>query len=240
MFRHRGKRRKHKHNIYLASLLSFVAGLVNVSGVIALGTLTTNVTGHFAYGVEAFTNATYLKAFSYFLYIQFFLLGAFSSNFIVELALLKKLKNPSVYPIFLEISILVLLAIIWPIQPISILIKHIMACALLFAMGSQNALVTKISDSLVRTTHLTGLFTDLGIELSQLFFFRQPEQKAKLKQSIHLRSMIITFFFLGCLVGGVVFPFINSNTLLLAAGCLLIAASFDTIRYRYLLFKRVT
>ena len=39
----------------------------------------------------------------------------------------------------------------------------------MFAMGLQNALVTKISNATVRTTHLTGLFTDLGIELSQLF-----------------------------------------------------------------------
>lgn len=47
--------------------------------------------------------------------------------------------------------------------------SNIIAFYLLFAMGLQNALVTKISNATVRTTHLTGLFTDLGIELSQLF-----------------------------------------------------------------------
>lgn len=47
--------------------------------------------------------------------------------------------------------------------------SNIIAFSLLFAMGLQNALVTKISNATVRTTHLTGLFTDLGIELSQLF-----------------------------------------------------------------------
>lgn len=47
---------------------------------------------------------------------------------------------------------------------------------MLFAMGIQNSLVTNISKSTVRTTHLTGLFTDLGIELSQLFFYKNPRK----------------------------------------------------------------
>lgn len=49
----------------------------------------------------------------------------------------------------------------------------LIAYCLLFAMGLQNSLVTRISNATVRTTHLTGLFTDLGIELSQLFFYRE-------------------------------------------------------------------
>ncbi len=35
---------------------------------------------------------------------------------------------------------------------------QLIACGLLFAMGLQNALVTKVSQSVVRTTHLTGPF----------------------------------------------------------------------------------
>ena len=73
---------------------------------------------------------------------------------------------------------------------------NLLACSLLFAMGLQNSLVTTISNATVRTTHLTGLFTDLGIELSQLFFYKQKEQKSKLYSSIKLRLTIITFFLL--------------------------------------------
>ncbi|WP_374990541.1 DUF1275 family protein [Chryseobacterium sp. CFS15] len=47
---------------------------------------------------------------------------------------------------------------------------------LLFAMGLQNALVIRVSQSVVRTTHLTGLFTDLVIELS-LFFFKNKKKR---------------------------------------------------------------
>jgi len=46
MFRHRGKSRTLIHNLKLASLLSLVAGIVNVSGLFAVQRLTTNVTGH--------------------------------------------------------------------------------------------------------------------------------------------------------------------------------------------------
>ena len=72
---------------------------------------------------------------------------------------------------------------------------NLIAFTLLFAMGLQNSLVTRISDAVVRTTHLTGLFTDLGIELSQLFFHRYKDQKDKLFSSIKLRLTIINFFF---------------------------------------------
>ena len=52
MFRHKGKTRTFKHNLRLAALLSFIAGLVNITGVLFLNVLTTNVTGHFAFFAE--------------------------------------------------------------------------------------------------------------------------------------------------------------------------------------------
>ena len=41
------------------------------------------------------------------------------------------------------------------------------ASLLSFAMGMQNSLVTRLSGSVVRTTHLTGVVTDLGIEIAR-------------------------------------------------------------------------
>ena len=52
MFRHNGKTRTLSHNLKIASLLSFVAGIVNVAGFLAVQQLTTNVTGHFAFFVD--------------------------------------------------------------------------------------------------------------------------------------------------------------------------------------------
>jgi uncharacterized membrane protein YoaK (UPF0700 family) len=57
MLRHQGRSRTLKHNLQIATVLSFVAGIVNVTGFLSIHQLTTNVTGHFAqfmYDVENF------------------------------------------------------------------------------------------------------------------------------------------------------------------------------------------
>jgi uncharacterized membrane protein YoaK (UPF0700 family) len=114
----------------------------------------------------------------------------------------------------------------------------IIACSLLFAMGLQNSLVTSISSSVVRTTHLTGLFTDLGIELSQLFFYKTPEQKKQLLSSIRLRFRIISFFFIGGVFAGVFYSKIKMYVLLIAAGTLLLGLIYDNIKYRLITLTR--
>ena len=72
MFRHKGKKRTLSHNLRIASLLSFVAGVVNVAGFLAVQKLTTNVTGHFAFFVDEVFKLDFWKGFVYFLYILFF------------------------------------------------------------------------------------------------------------------------------------------------------------------------
>ena len=232
MFRHQGKRRTFIHNLRLASNLSFVAGIVNVVGVLSLGTLTTNVTGHFAFFAEEMMKKEYSKAISFLLFILFFLTGAFVSNFIVEIALRKKVKSAHAIPMFFEIAILcfVVLSQDWLFF---IENQEYVAYILLFSMGLQNALVTQISQSTVRTTHLTGLFTDLGIELSQLFFYNKTPVYKKLKRNISLRLSIIFFFFLGCTIGGLLYSRLKLNALLLAVFALVISLFYDNIRLYY-------
>ena len=66
MFRHQGKTRTAKHNLQIASVLSFVAGMVNVAGFLAVEKLTTNVTGHFAFLVDAVFQYQFWNGFVYF------------------------------------------------------------------------------------------------------------------------------------------------------------------------------
>ena len=232
MFRHKGSRRTFAHNLRLASTLSFIAGIVNIAGVLSVATLTTNVTGHFAFFAEQIALKNYSKAITIIIYILFFLLGAFASNFMVELAMLKKPRIAHAFPMFLEIIILLFVGFSSNFHP------DYIAYLLLFAMGLQNALVTNISQSVVRTTHLTGLFTDLGIELSQLFFFKKDAELKRLSRSIFLRLSIIFFFFLGCVLGGLFYENFHLKILLFAALVLLFALLFDNIIVYYHLTKR--
>jgi uncharacterized membrane protein YoaK (UPF0700 family) len=115
---------------------------------------------------------------------------------------------------------------------------NLLACTLLFAMGLQNSLVTRISNAVVRTTHLTGLFTDLGIELSQLFFYKEEEQKNKLVTTIKLRLRIIIFFFIGGLIGGIFYAYLNLYVLLIPAIMLIIGLFYDTLKFKLLGWAR--
>ena len=145
---------------------------------------------------------------------------SFTSSFIMEIIVRKNEKLIYVLPISIEIIILVIVALYGNF----LMLQHpnIIACSLLFAMGLQNSLVTKISNSIVRTTHLTGLFTDLGIELSQLFFYKSIEQKTKLKTSIILRLTIILFFFAGGVLSGLFYYKMGIYVLLIPSTMLLI------------------
>jgi uncharacterized membrane protein YoaK (UPF0700 family) len=230
MFRHKGNTRTLKHNLRIATLLSFVAGIVNVAGFLAVKRLTTNVTGHFAFFVDEVFKLNFWQGFIYFLYIFFFFLGSFVSNLLVEI--ISKTSNRLIYiiPTIIESIFLFLLAVFG--QFLISKSPDILACSLLFTMGLQNSLVTRISNATVRTTHLTGLFTDLGIELSQLFFHKQKDLKDKLYSSIKLRLTIIAFFFIGGLLGGVFYSVLKLYVLAIAATILIIGIIYDDLKLK--------
>lgn len=235
MFSHLGKTRTPKHNLGIASLLSYVAGLVNVVGFFAVQRLTTNVTGHFAFFVDEVFKLNFTTASHFALFVFFFLFGAFFANFIVETYSRIRENKTYVLPIITEVIVLVIIAFTG-----NSLIKtnpDVIAYSLLFAMGMQNSLVTSISKSIVRTTHLTGLFTDMGIEFSQLFFYKDQIHKRRLLKSIRLRLNIIIMFFFGGLSGGVLYEHFGIHTLLLGAIILLGGLFYDFVKIRLLLLK---
>ena len=236
MFTHQGKFRTLTHNLRIASLLSFVAGIVNVAGFLAVAKLTTNVTGHFAFFVDEIFKLNFWNGFIYFLYIFFFFLGSFVSSYLVELISQRTERNVYVFPTSIEILILISIGLFG--GKLIINNPNIIACSLLFAMGLQNSLVTKISNATVRTTHLTGLFTDLGIELSQLFFYKEPKMKQKLYASIKLRLTIISFFFIGGIIGGIFYGKIKLKVLLIAGIALIFGLIYDNIKLKILLLNR--
>ena len=236
MFTHQGNKRTASHNLQIASLLSFVAGIVNVAGFLAIQKLTTNVTGHFAFCVDEVFKLNFWQGFVYFLYIFFFFLGSFSSSFLVEYLAKRNANYTYIIPTAIEGIILAAVALFG--TQLILDSPDLLAFILLFAMGLQNSLVTRISNATVRTTHLTGLFTDLGIELSQLFFYREIPAREKLFTSIKLRLTIISFFFAGGIVGGIFYAAIGLHVLLIGVAALAWGLIYDGIKLRLLRLKR--
>lgn len=237
MFRHQGKSRTFEHNLRLATFLSFVAGIVNVTGFLAIKQLTTNVTGHFALFINDVANFDFWKGTVYFLYIFSFLLGSFVSSLLLEMFRENKRLNVFVIPTFIESLLLLSIPLITIFRHVD---ANLVSCLLLFAMGLQNSYVTKISNAVVRTTHLTGLFTDLGIDLAHLFFPKSYQSRNKLISAIKLRLYIIGFFFMGGLFGGYTFSrlSLHLNTLLIASIILWLSLFYDDFRFRLLKAKR--
>ena len=236
MFTHHGNRRTPDHNLQIASLLSFVAGIVNVAGFLAIQKLTTNVTGHFAFFVDEVFKLNFWDAFIYFLYIFFFFLGSFSSSLLVEYIARKNSNYTYSIPTAIEAFVLLVIAIFG--KQLITENPNVIAFVLLYAMGLQNSLVTRISNSVVRTTHLTGLFTDLGIELSQLFFYHEISARTKLFISIKLRLTIISFFFLGGIIVGVFYMSMGLYVVLFAVLTLFGGLIYDSAKLRLLQLKR--
>ncbi|HEY4652156.1 MAG TPA: YoaK family protein [Pontibacter sp.] len=234
MFRHLGHRRNFRHNIKLAAILCLTAGFVNIAGLLAFAVLTTNVTGHVAYFAEGLAQGDFRLARMIGLWMLLFLLGAFSSSLIVN-----RIGRNQVFaytiPILLEVGILLINGIYGYRYDGSVVMKELFAGSLLFAMGLQNAMVSIISGSVVRTTHLTGIFTDLGIDLAAATSVAALRKPA-LRQRILLRVVIILFFLLGAVAGGYTFPQFGHYTFFVPAGLLVIAMFYDISRVR---LKRV-
>src|SRR5690606_32291177 len=172
----------------------------------------------------------------YFLFVVFFFLGSFTSGFLIEFMNRKNERYIFVIPVILEALVLLFTGIFGEFM-LERSITYI-AYSLLFAMGLQNALVTMISNSVVRTTHLTGLFTDLGIEIAQLFFYKEFLQKSKLKASIKLRATIILFFFLCGTLSSLTYSYFGMKLLILSAFILFIGLIYDQMRLRLKIIQR--
>jgi uncharacterized membrane protein YoaK (UPF0700 family) len=227
---HTGQKRTFKHNIKLAALLCLTAGFVNVAGFIGLGVLTTNITGHVAIFAGKLSQDDLDVAWRAGFWMLMFFAGAFISSF--WLKLFGKYKRFAyTVPILVEIAILIFVACRGYNLVNSSREVTIFAGSLLFAMGVQNAMVTMISGSVVRTTHLTGMFTDLAIDLSHLFG-SEKIYKPNLKRKILLKLVIIFFFFLGGILGGFLFKLLAYYTFFIPAGILLIVMIYDMVRIR--------
>lgn len=231
MLRHIGRKRNYRHNLRLAVLLCFTAGMVNAAGLLAFAVLTTNVTGHAALLAQKLATGDFRSARMVGLWLLLFLAGAFFSSLCTGNK--GKNKRPGyAIPILCEIVILLLAGTFGYTFDHSIIKTEYFAGSLLFAMGMQNALVSTISGYVVRTTHLTGMFTDLGIDLYTLIS-ASDKNIATERKKIILRLVIITFFLTGGIVGGYMFMKFEYVTFYIPAIVLLIAMFYDAFRVRF-------
>lgn len=236
MFRHLGTKRTYKHNVKLATLLCLTAGFVNAAGFLAFSVLTTNVTGHAALFAERIAMQDWQTAQVVALWMCLFLAGAFISSLIVSL-IGRNQQFSYVIPILIELAILLMVGLTGHQYDGSLAARELYAGSLLFVMGLQNSLVSMISGSVVRTTHLTGTFTDLGIELAQATQ-KGNRSNTILHSRIKLRLTIILFFLFGAVLGAYLFSRVHFYAFFLPVTILLYALLYDIFRISIKRFYR--
>ncbi len=231
MLRHTGKKRTYSQNIKLATLLCLTAGFVNVSGLLGFLVFTTNVTGHAAVFAEKLATRDFHGAEVVGLWMLLFLAGAFFSSLYIRHNAGN--RRAFIVPVFAEIVILVVVGTVGTSFNRTPIETTFFAGSLLFAMGMQNAMVTVISGFDVRTTHLTGMFTDLGIDCAS-WLYDTGKRKEATRQKIRLRLVIIFFFLLGAILGGYIFNEWNCHTFYIPAAILVVVILYDIVRLKVL------
>ena len=158
----------------LAITLAWVAGYTNILSLITCGTATSHVSGTLSqWGLDLVEGKWALMAFTSFLLACFFT-GAVVSALCTETGRRRGWQSIYVLPMALQAVLLAAFAgcIEWtgreaPSTPLTYLITGLASAA----MGLQNATITRISGGVVRTTHMTGVVTDLGLESVQCLYW---------------------------------------------------------------------
>ena len=175
-------------------LLACVAGMVNVVGYLSFEQqAVTHLTGTTTLLGEAVAKRD-LHAISRLAGVALaFMAGAALSGMIVQDSTLKLGRR---YGVALVLESLLLIA------AIPLFMQGRLAGPLLAAMacGLQNAMATTYSGAVIRTSHLSGMFTDLGIGLGHALR-GMPLQKRRLL----LCGLIISGFFTGAVLGALLF-----------------------------------
>jgi uncharacterized membrane protein YoaK (UPF0700 family) len=194
-------------NWQLASLLAFTAGTVDVSGYLALHQSTSHMSGLVSGLALDFAHQGVRILIQPAAVLISFLVGAAFCAVLVNWERRRKREGVFALPVLVEALLLASLALPWathhPLLTLS---------CLGFAMGLQNAIITKISHAEIRTTHITGMITDIGIELGKALYWNRSTSHppvAASRKRLLLLTLLVVLFFSGGALGAFAYPHVR-------------------------------
>lgn len=214
-------------DLKLGTVLAFVAGATNAGGFLAVGQYTSHMTGILSSVADNAVLGQFALALGGLGAVLAFLLGAMTTAWLVNWGLRHQLHSAYGLPLLLEAALLLVFGLFGAaIGLMTAVFLPLTVVLLCFIMGLQNAVITKISRAVIRTTHITGLLTDLGIELGKLLYInRHPDQTPVRANRDRLRvhGQLIASFFVGGVAGALGFNYLGYvSTVPLAALLLLL------------------
>jgi len=202
-----------RSNISIWMLMAFQGGLLNIGGFMACHRFVSHVTGFATFFGFEVSQGKERQAWGMLAVPLFFLFGAMLSGQLVDIRL-KLHKKPKYYISFGWVFLLTAIVFIGGFlghfgtfgEPLESFHGYALLMFLCLICGIQNGTITSVSKSVIRTTHLTGITTDLGIGLVRLFNHRKLGDHTENEQkATFMRLGIIFFFGFGSVVGGYAF-----------------------------------
>ena len=231
-----GARRTQRGNRHLARYLAFIAGAVNAGGFLTLGHYTSHMSGVVAaMSDDLATGRVRLFAIGVVSVASFFC-GAVLTTLLIRMARKRRMTSEYALPLMMEALLLALFGAVGARGPGWNLMAAI--AFLCFAMGLQNAVITKLSDAIIRTTHVTGMVTDSGILVGRWIMsriFREQRMKVADVRSLRLLASLVLLFFVGGVAGALGFERVGWEFLLplaMALGVLAVVPVMDDLRTR--------
>ncbi|RYF74642.1 MAG: DUF1275 domain-containing protein [Comamonadaceae bacterium] len=223
-----GRRRAAASNRTLGLLLAFNAGAVNAGGFLVLHMYTSHMTGFTSQLADAVVMGHTTLLLNAVGAILAFMAGAAVSAIQINWGRQHRLRYPYALPLLLEAALMLPFGLMGAITlgwhtpfavPLTVLL-------LSFIMGLQNALAAKVSGGKVRTTHMTGNLTDLGIELGKMLYWnrrgRPPGEQVRHNNArLRLFGGLVLMFVAGGLAGAAGFKWLGFICVLPLAALLL-------------------
>ncbi|MEC5217881.1 uncharacterized membrane protein YoaK (UPF0700 family) [Actimicrobium sp. GrIS 1.19] len=238
-----GTVRTRRANRQLGAVLAFVAGAVNAGGFLAIRQYTSHMTGVVSSIADELVLGNMTLVFTGFCALVAFMTGAATTAILINWARHRQMASEYAMSLALEAVLLLLFGMLGAnLESYFYVIFPATVILLCFIMGLQNAIVTKLSRAEIRTTHVTGLVTDLGIELGKLIYWNRSKREdvehfvMADRDKLAIHGTILAMFFFGGVVGAYGFKSLGfSATLPLAVALLVMAAipMFDDLALRW-------
>lgn len=194
------KKRSPARNWQLGIVLAFVAGFVNAGGFFLVGRYTSHMTGILSEVADTAAIGHFMVSFLLLSFMACFIIGSALTTILVLICRKYALHAQFSLPLLIEaflLSLLIAIVAVTPVGPVPII------ALFCFVMGLQNALITKASTAVVRTTHVTGIVTDFGIELGRSLLSASSERRLSALTKVALFGLILISFLFGGIIGAI-------------------------------------